>query len=53
MKASAQELDSILNSSFPTHIFESENVFLWLLLSFLAFWSSLDGVKIRPQWNLY
>ena len=51
MKASAQELDSILNSSFPTHIFE--NVFLCLLLSFLAFWSSLDGVKIRPQWNLY
>ena len=51
MKASAQELDSILNSSFPTHIFE--NVFLSLLLSFLAFWSSLDGVKIRPQWNLY
>ena len=51
MKASAQELDSILNSSFPTHIFE--NVFLLLLLSFLAFWGPGDGVKIRPQWNRY
>ena len=51
MKASSQELDSILKSSFPTHIFE--NVFLWLLLSFLAFWGPGDGVKIRPQGNLY